>query len=538
MTYAKKSWAAIGLMIIATTAIAACSPQEAREIETIVEVEVTREVEVEVEVAPEVDEARVIRMVINEDWGGAESLDPASASRDTPTIEMLYSQLIRLDEENASLPVPALFESWESDATGTTWTFKVREGVLFHDGTPMTSADILYTLRHIIDPATESPVAAGLDIIDGDKLEAPDDYTVILHLKSGHSDLPLMLTDYRIRVIKDGSADDPDSPDYVETAAIGTGPYMLETFDLDAVTVLVAFPDYWEGTPGVDRIELLRISDASGWVRALLAGQLDWVDQGKIGADQLVLFRDTEDWVVHDLTTGQWQNFVMNVTVPPYDDIRVRTAMKLVVDRQAMMDAVIGGAGVVACDNPVWPGDPYYLEMTCEQDIPRAIELLAEAGYPDGIDVVLSVGEANPWIVPMAVVYKEQAIEAGIRVEINQVPADGYWSDTWMVLPFVGSHWGERHADQALTEIFRCDVRNNESFWCNEEFDQLLVDARGEIDFDKRVELYQRAQVLVTEESGAINPFFRQENRVLAAHIGGINPEFRTYRFWKITVLD
>jgi len=322
MTYAKKSWAAIGLMIIATTAFAACTPQEVREIETIVEVEVTREVEVEV--APEpVSEESVLRTVTYEDWGGAESLDPASPTRDLPAIQMIYSQMIRLDEENFSNPVPDLIESWESDATGLTWTFHVRQGVKFHDGTPLTSADIIYTMRHIVDPEVGSPAAGALEIVDVDRLEAPDDFTVILHLKSGHSDLPLLMTDYRLLVIKDGSADDPDSPDFVETAAIGTGPYMLETFDTDNVTVLVANPNYWEGTPGVDRIELLRIADASGWVRALLAGQVDMLDKGKVGADQLVLFEGTEDFVIHDLTTGEWQNFVMNVNVAPYDDIRV-----------------------------------------------------------------------------------------------------------------------------------------------------------------------------------------------------------------------
>ena len=150
--------------------------------------------------------------------------------------------------------------------------------------------------------------------------------------------------------------------------------------------------------------------------------------------------------------------------------------------------------------------------------------------------VIVCSSKSTDWIVPMAVVYKEQAIKAGSRVEINQVPADGYWSDTWMVLPFVGSHWGERNADQALNEIFKCGANWIEGFWCSEEFDQLLVDARGETDFDKRQALYQQAQLLVSTEAGTINPFFRLSNRILSTRVGGIEPGDRDYYFHLITL--
>ena len=136
----------------------------------------------------------------------------------------------------------------------------------------------------------------------------------------------------------------------------------------------------------------------------------------------------------------------------------------------------------------------------------------------------------------MAVVYKEQAALAGIRVEISEVPSDGYWSDTWRVMPFVGSHWGERNADQALSEIFSCASTNNETYYCSEEFDQLLLDARSELDFDKRQALFQAAQVMVREESGVINPFFRLSNRILSTRVGGIDPGDRDYYFHLITV--
>ena len=322
--------------------LAACAPAASE----VVEVEVTREVEVEVEVVkevevmPEVGE-RALRLVSGEDWGGAESLDPASPSRDVPSINLLYSQLIRLDEKNKAIPTPDLIESWESTADGLTWTFHVRQGVTFHDGTPMTADDIIYTLRHVVDPDLGSPAAAALDIVDVAHLSAPDEYTVILPLKSGHSDLPLLLTDYRLRVIAEGSADDPDSPNHIQNTGNGTGPFMLDTFSLDGITVMVANPNYWEGPPGVNRIEISRISDTDAWIRALLADQIDFLDSGGVSVENIPLFEGTDEYVVQRNPTGNWQDFVMNVNVPPFDDVRVRQAMKLVVDRAEMMEFVL-----------------------------------------------------------------------------------------------------------------------------------------------------------------------------------------------------
>ena len=105
----------------------------------------------------------------------------------------------------------------------------------------------------------------------------------------------------------------------------------------------------------------------------------------------------------------------MDATLPPYDDIRVRQAFKLVLDRQEILEVVYAGQGDIACDNSVWKNDPYYHEQDCPRDVERAVELLAEAGYPDGLDVELFVADVYPSYVPLAVAFKEQAAEAGIR---------------------------------------------------------------------------------------------------------------------------
>jgi peptide/nickel transport system substrate-binding protein len=254
-------------------------------------------------------------------------------------------------------------------------------------------------------------------------------------------------------------------------------------------------------------------------VQALRAGQIDWL--WAVTAEQAALFEGNPNFTTQEVLNGSWRDFVMNVTVPPFDDVRVRQAMKLVVDRQEMIDVVLQGHGAMAYDHSVWPGDAYHLALDRPQDIEKAKELLAEAGYPDGLTVELFTADIYAELVPMAVVYKEQAAKAGINVEIRQVPSDGYWSKYWMVEPFMVSAWGQRPADQVLNEVYRCEASWNETYWCNEEFEQLLDDARQELDLAKRTELYHRAQQLTADEGGAIIPFFLNIIEVMNAQVKG-----------------
>jgi len=413
------------------------------------------------------------------------------------------------------LPIPELAVSWDSNETATTWTFKLRESVTFHDKTTLTSADVAYTFKHIFDPELESSIAAVLEIIDNEAIETPDDLTIVFNLKSGHADFPLLMADYRARIIPEGSVET------IEENPIGTGPYKLVKFDLDGTTEFVANDDYWHGQPGLAGIKLIGIADSEARVQALLADQIDFMED--LAPEQLALFENNPNYVTREVPTGYWQAFAMNITQPPFDDPKVRQALKLVVDRQEIIDIILQGHGSIAFDHPVWPGDPYFLKLDLQQDIEKAKELLDEAGYPDGLTVDLYVSAIDSFMIPISVVYKEQAAKAGINIEIKQVPSDGFWNNVWMVEPFVGTHWGQRPADQILNEGFRCNASWNETSWCNQEFEVVLDDARAELDLTKRTELYQKAQKMLADEGGAIIFFFKNEIDVMNARVKGIS---------------
>jgi peptide/nickel transport system substrate-binding protein len=513
------------LAVLGTLVLAAC---ETKEVEVtkivketvivegtprVVEVEVTKEVEIVITATPEpVDERGTFRTAHPVGWGGKESFDPLSPVRWDPVIQFIFDRLCGRDEKG--LPVPHLAVSWEADATAQRWTFKLREGVTFHDGKPFTSADVAYTFQHIFDPELESPVAAVLEIIDSEAIETPDDHTVVFNLESGHADFPLLLTDYRVRMIPEGGLDT------IEENPIGTGPFKPEKVDVYGTSVFVANDDYWDGKPGAAQFEIIGISDMEARVQALLAGQINWLFS--LSPEQTVLFEGNPNFTILEVPTGDWRAFIMNVNEPPFDDVRVRQAFKLVVDRQEMIDVVFQGRGSVAYDHPVWPGDPYHLVLDRPQDIEKAKKLLAEAGYPDGLTVELFTADVYPEFIPMSVVYKEQAAKAGINVEIKQVPSDGFWTKYWMVEPFTITGWAQRPADQILNECFRCGASWNETYFCNEEFEQLLDDARKELDLAKRTELYQKAQQILVDDGGTIVLFFKNVIEVMEAQVKGI----------------
>ena len=466
-------------------------------------------------------QAGSLRLAYDAGFGGAESLDPYSPTRFYFTTLTMFSRLVR--QERNGMPGPELAKSWDVSEDAKIWTFHLRDNVKFHSGKLLQAEDVVYSISHALDPKRGSPVRSTLKIID--RVEAIDNLTVRFFLQDGHADFPLLLIDQRCAIIA------KDSAQTIETTGDGTGPFKLLKNDPEGITTLIANEHYWEGMPSVERIEIVAIPNQVAQIQAMLSGQIDYL--ASVNRSQLKLFQDNDDFVLQTVKTGHWPGMVMRTDQTPFDDVKIRKAMRLVIDRQNMIKLVLGeNGGEPACDTPIWSGDQYYEQIQCDQDIPRAKALLQEAGYADGIDVDLYTSSVEKIFISMAEVYQSQAAKADIRINIHQVPADGYWMDTWMQESFVSTRWNQRPADQILNEAFRSGASWNETFWSNTEFDHYLDMARQEVDAKRRHELYAKVQHTLYEEGGAIIPFFMNVNRVFSTKVSNLPTEADLYVPW------
>jgi len=428
-------------------------------------------------------------------FGTASDMDPISRGRVFHVTEKVMSRLVRPGLDGK--PAPDLAVSWSANANATEWTFKLREGVRFHNGKPFTAADAAYSLKRVQDPKLDSPARAAIGMVS--RIDAVDPTTLKLTLSAPFADLPLILTDYRLMVIPEGSGDT------IKSTGIGTGPFKVEKFDAQGTSVLVANTDYYDGAPGVARMEIIGIPDAQARFQALLGKQIDMMPG--LTAQQKTLLDRMGGFTLQEIPTGNWRGIVLHTGMKPFDDVRVRRAVRLAVDRKAMLGLAAGGAGTVGCDTPVGPRDQYRSTRTCAQDIAAAKALLAQAGYPNGLDMEINVATLEAVWPAMAEAFQQQVAAAGIRVKIVTVPTDGYWSNVWMKRPVTMTRWNDRPADSALNEVYRSGMKWNESGFKDAKFDAMLDGARSELNFERRRARYVEAQDYLWENGGTIVGF-------------------------------
>ncbi len=466
----------------------------------------------------------VLRLAHDLGNGAASTTDPYDPNRFWPVIGIIYEGLVGLDADG--LPQPRLATGWQASDDLRTWTFALRDGVTFADGSAFDAADVAWSVGRMTDPDFDSPVRATLGIID--RVDTPDPLTAVFHLSIAEADFPLLLGDYRAMMLPEGT-----TAEMAATTPVGTGPYQVEALDPEATTRLVRNDSYWQGSPALDAIDVIAIADSTARVQAVLAGQVDLVLS--IDQQQETALAADPGLVVQRIPSGDWNAVTFQTDVPPYDDPRVRRALRIAVDRAAMATLLVGaGNAVIACDTPVWSGDAYRWDTDCPQDIEGARALLAEAGHPDGIDVELYTSDVEEGMVQIAEVYQAQVAPAGIRVSVRLTPSDGYWDDVWLKVPAFIDSWSQRPTTQVLNEIWRSGAAWNASNWNRPDFDALLDAARSEPDFDARRAIYAQAQELLWNEGGILIPYHKVNLRVMRATVTGIPAVGGDIAWWQV----
>ncbi len=428
-------------------------------------------------------------------FGKDTNLDAITKGRLFQVVIMTQNRLVRKNLDGVTSP--ELATEWSANADATEWTFKLRKGIYFHDGSAFDAPDVKYSLERVKDPDIGSPAKKSMSSVTD--IEIVDAHTVKMKLNTSFADFPLLLTDYRLRMIPEGSGDT------IGQTGIGTGPFMVDKFDPEGTTVLKANPEYWEGAPGVAEVHVIAIPDGEARVQALLTGQIDM--NRYVPFSQKRIFDNNPKFNVSVVPTGNWRGMVMRTDTAPFDNPKVRKAVRLAVDRQELVDLVMGGAATVSCDTPVAPSDQYRLKMDCPQNVSKAKNLLREAGYPNGISMTIHVSTKEPTWPTIAEVMQQQLAKANIKADIKMTPSKSYWKETWMKKAVAMTRWNERPADSILHEAYHSGAKWNESFYKSSSFDKNLADARGQLDFNKRKAAYQNAQKTLWEETGTMIPY-------------------------------
>ncbi len=399
--------------------------------------------------------------------------------------------------------VGELAESWEASADAITWTFKLRQGVTFHNGKAFGADDVLASLQmHTAEGAKSAAKPIVENISEMTKL---GDHEVQFVLKAGNADFPFLLSDYHICMFPAGQIEEAIAQ------GIGTGMYKVESFD-PGVRALLSRVDghYKDGDFGwFDSVEAIAINDASARMNALMTGQVDAVNRVDFKTEPLMRANPMVN--IFEVTGNQHFTFPMLTGLDPFSDLKVRQALKHAINRQEMVDKILLGHGAVANDHPIGPANQYYAADLTQNDYDpdKAKSLLKEAGM-DSLAVDLSAANAAfPGAVDAAQLYQASAKAAGIDINVVQEPDDGYWSNVWLKKPWVACYWsGRATEDWMFSTAYESGVPWNDTGWENARFQELLLTARAELDSDKRREQYTEMQMLLSSEGGTVVPMY------------------------------
>lgn len=428
----------------------------------------------------------------------ADTLDPAKGALSTDYARhyMIYSGLTQFDSN--LLPQLALAEDIQSNDR-TLWTIRLRQGVQFHDGKTLTPGDVVYSLLRHKNPATGSKMKPVVEQFADVKASGANQ--VQIRLTSPNADLPAILAVSHFLIVKEGTTD--------FRSAIGTGPYRLKEFKPGVRTVAVRNANYWKpGKPYLDEIELIGIPDESARVNALLSGDVQLIIA--VNPRSTKRINASPQHAVLETKSGLHTNLIMRQDALPTGNPDFVLAMKYLFDRELIRRALFRGYGMLGNDHPVPPGHRYHFDGLPQRpyDPERARFHLKKAGLL-GVRLPMYASPAAEGSIDMASVLQESAAKIGLKLAVNRVPADGYWSNHWMKHPLGFGNTNPRPtADLLFSLFYKSDAPWNESAWKNAQFDQLLLAARGEADEAKRKQLYGDMQVLVHEKGGSGIPVF------------------------------
>ena len=443
---------------------------------------------------------------------------------------------------------PSLVEKWDATPDLKTWTLRLRRNVKWHSGRQFTADDVVWNLKRVLDPKTGSSVLGLMKgflledyetgekddkgnpkkssrLWDANAIQKVDDFTVKLNGKTAQLAVPEQLFHYPFLIL------DPAENGEFKVGSNGTGAFTLVENEVGRRQVLKARKQpYWGGGPYLDQLEFIDLGDdPAASVAALASKQVD----GLYGADivQLEALQKIPHVQMYQVTTAYTATARMQ-PVKPFDDKRVRQAMRYAIDSNAVLQIAHRGLGQPGEHHHVSPVHPEYAKLPAlPHDVARAKKLLAEAGYPNGIDVEIACKPYPAWELLAVQTMVEQWKEAGIRVKINVMPSTQYW-EVWTKVPFGFTTWAHRPLGiMSLALAYRSGGSWNESKYSNPEFDKLLTQAEGTLDVSSRREIMARLESILQDDGPIVQPVWRAIFTFHDKRVQGFKPHPTLYIF-------
>jgi peptide/nickel transport system substrate-binding protein len=448
--------------------------------------------------------------------GSSETLNPNAPVADiddTRTIA-LYESLFSVNSDLTLKYV--LAESAEPNSSGLVWTIRLRPGVTFHDGSSLTADDVIYTFQRIADPKNAAnQQALTAQLIDVPGIKKLDTLTLQMPLKSPNVFLPFFLGDDSFSIVKSGWVN-TDPPN-------GTGPFKFGSWKAGQFSLFPRNPHYWQaGIPYIDELQLVSLPDSTARFNALIGGQVDGIES--LSYSQANSLKRSNQAVVLETDGSNMVPIYMAVDLYPFQDVRVRQAMRLIAGRPQLVEEAQAGYGTIGND-VFGKGLPDYdsgLQQRV-QDIAQAKFLLKQAGH-EGLTVPLYTSTVATGMLESATVFATQAAKAGVTVPLKQLDANIYFGPVYLTQNFAQSEWFTGQIVKFWSQSMAPGAEFNETHWSDRQWTSLYNQLLAQPAQGKQQELSYEMQKIEWDRGGYLDWGFYPLLDGLSHNVRGIEP--------------
>ena len=447
--------------------------------------------------------------------GASETLDPNQQVNeiDTARSHILFERLTDFRPDGSIYN--QLAEEFSANKSATVWKIKLRDGVHFHDGSRFGADDVVYSLRYMLDPKTKSQGGSELRFLKPQNVRKLDRLTVELRLDGPNALIPGVLSSRAIYMFKRGTTSF-DKPN-------GTGPFKFTSWTRGERSLFSKHKDYRIARrPYLNELEIISINDPTARLNALGSGQVDAIQNLSSGLVPAVI--GNSKLRILNSRSGVYTCQTMFCDTPPFNDVRVRQALRLAVDRPQLVANALGGYGTVGNDLACYIDPDYAKGLPQRQHDPeKAKSLLAQAGQSN-LTLTLATSDVASGMLSSSTLIAQQAKAAGITINLDNAPTDQYWGTRYLKSPFACTSWGYRPLDSQIAQALNKSAPYNETHWFNEQFDGITNQARRTLDSKKRHALWVEAQTMLHDDGGYIIWGFLNTLDAYSAKVHGLVP--------------